>query len=186
MADRTAADSAGMSDEAVAKATGRTWPEWYAALDAAGADGKTHQEIVAAVGEVAPGTSGWWEQMVAVAYERARGLRQVHEKADGFSASKSKTVAVPIGRVYRAWADAAERRRWLPEPLDITTANEDKSLRARWPDGSRLAVYFWAKGDEKSQVQLEHSRLPDADAVAKTKAFWTERLGALVEHVKGG
>jgi hypothetical protein len=40
-------------------------------------------------------------------------------------------------------------------------------------------VGFVAKGKAKSQVGLEHERLPDAKAAEKAKAHWRERLVAL-------
>jgi hypothetical protein len=68
-----------MSDEAVEAKTGKTWSRWFKHLDAAGARKMTHQEIVAHLRDkhdVRP----WWQQMVAVTYEQARGLREIHEK----------------------------------------------------------------------------------------------------------
>src|SRR5437660_241351 len=71
-----------MSDEAVQSKTGKNWSRWFKHLDAAGAKKMTHQEIAAHLTEkhdVRP----WWTQMIAVTYEQARGLRQVHEKPEG-------------------------------------------------------------------------------------------------------
>src|SRR5881394_2432690 len=84
-----------MSDAAVAKATDKPWKEWFAILDKAGGRKLNHQQIVAVLAmkhRIGP----WWQQIVTVEYERSRGLRRVHEKADGFfSISRSKTVPVP-------------------------------------------------------------------------------------------
>jgi|GEM_PF-4858550 len=38
--------------------------------------------------------------MVAVGYEQARGLRQKNQSAQGFQVTSSKTVAVPVARLY--------------------------------------------------------------------------------------
>ncbi len=38
---------------------------------------------------------------------------------------------------------------------------------------------FWPKGELKSQVQLEHAKLPDAEAGARRKAYWKEQLERL-------
>ena len=46
-------------------------------------------------------------------------------------------------------------------------------------DGTRVSVTLAATGDAKSQLALEHERLPDPEAAQKTKAFWRERLTAL-------
>src|SRR5207247_2797059 len=79
-----------MSDEAVESKTGKTWSRWFKHLDAAGGKRMTHQEITAHLSEK-HGVRPWWTQMVAVTYEQARGLREVHEKSEGFEISVSRT-----------------------------------------------------------------------------------------------
>jgi hypothetical protein len=46
MANNTKAKAQRMSDEAVKSKTGKTWKEWFAILDKAGASKMSHQEIV--------------------------------------------------------------------------------------------------------------------------------------------
>jgi hypothetical protein len=47
---------------------------------------------------------GWWSQTVAVGYERIKGLRAIGQRMDGsFEASKSRTFAVPLARLYGAF-----------------------------------------------------------------------------------
>ena len=71
--------AAGVSDEAVHAKTGKTWKEWYRILDAAKAKKMAHKEIAAYLAKEHI-KSGWWSQMVAVAYEQARGLREKHQQ----------------------------------------------------------------------------------------------------------
>jgi hypothetical protein len=53
-------------------------------------------------------------------------------------------------------------------------------MRITWvADGSHVDVGFYRKGEEKSQVALEHSKLKSAAEVAKSKAFWSDALGRL-------
>ncbi len=169
----------GMSNEAVAKKTGKDWNKWIAVLDAAQADRMKHSAIAKYLHERHK-LPGWWAQMVTVGYERVRGLRAVNEKADGFAISKSKTIAVPISRLFEAWDDEANRRTWLDEELTVRKSTPDKSMRIAWGDGrSRIDVYFYAKGDAKSQVSLQHSKLQDGHEAKGYKEFWGERLGDL-------
>ena len=63
----------GISGEAVAKATGRDWDEWLDFLDALDAREMTHREIVCLVAGRGGLANGWWQQMVTVGYEQARG-----------------------------------------------------------------------------------------------------------------
>src|SRR2546426_8019727 len=93
-----------MSDAAVKAKTGKTWPEWFKILDKAGAKKMGHQEIVAVLSQQ-HGVGPWWQQMVTVTYEQARGLRAKHETPAGYQISVSRTVAASITKVYKAWQD---------------------------------------------------------------------------------
>src|SRR5437762_764774 len=154
----------GIGSDAVQAKTGRTWTEWIAALDEAGAADWPHKRIAEHVHE-AFGCPGWWSQMVTVGYEQARGLRVKHQTADGFTAGASKTVAAPIAALFRAWTDAKSRAQWLPDAADVTirSATENKSLRLVWTDGtSSIVVQFYPKGAAKSQVTIERRKLKNA------------------------
>jgi len=169
-----------VSDASVQAKTGRTWAEWFGALDEAGAAALAHPEIVGVLREQF-GLSGWWGQMVTVAYEQERGLRKPGQKADGFSVSASKTLAVPVSVLFQAWSDASLRSQWLDEaPLVVRRATPDRSLRITWADGrTSLEVNLYSKGAEKSQVAVEHNKLADAEEAARMKAFWMERVARL-------
>ena len=56
----------------------------------------------------------WNVQAVVSSYELTRGLREVGEKEDGFAISVSRTVAVPVERLYEAVVSETARARWLP------------------------------------------------------------------------
>jgi hypothetical protein len=168
----------GMSSETLKTKTGKTWPEWLAALDAEGCQTMTHKEIVAVVNQKF-GIGPWWQQMVTVGYEQGRNLRDKHQKVDGYSVTGNKTINVPIVQVYKAWADTRTRKKWLAEPITIRKSTPDKSLRITWADGSSLDVNLYSKGDSKSQVQLEHSKLKNAREAARLKKFWAEKVQAL-------
>jgi hypothetical protein len=59
----------GIGDEAVRAKTGKTWGQWIATLDKAGARTMEHAEIASLLHEKF-GVPGWWTQMVTVGYER--------------------------------------------------------------------------------------------------------------------
>jgi hypothetical protein len=171
-----------MSDEAILRRTGRGWEEWFDLLDDWGATERPHREIARWVADE-HGIDGWGAQAVTVTYERARGLRAVGEHADGFAITASKTVAVPVERLYEAFVDEELRRHWLPDvELRERTATKPKSARFDWGDGrTRVVVGFEAKGEAKSAAALAHERLADAEEAERMKAFWRDRVGALKE-----
>ena len=175
--------TARISDAAVRARTGKDWAEWFAILDAAGARKMNHRQIVAYLGAKHGEISGWWQQMVTVTYEQARGLRERHEKPGGYEISVSKTIAAPVADLYKAWQDEKTRLRWLPERgLVVRKATANKSMRIAWTDGqSSLSVNFYPKGNGKSQVVVQHGKLPDAGRAAQMKTQWARRLDRLNE-----
>ena len=171
---------AGRSDEILKLRTGCTWERWVKALDHVGAYEWTHTEIARHVRERYK-INGWWAQSVTVGYERIKGLRAVGQRRSGaWEATKSRTFGVPVAALFRSFHDARRRARWLDgvKPT-VRTATAAKSLRMSWPDGSLVVVLFTAKGPEKSQVAIQHEKLPDQATAAKMKAYWSERLEAL-------
>jgi hypothetical protein len=175
------------SDEAVRGATGRGYDGWFALLDESGAEGRTHGEIAASL-MTAHGVDHWWSQTITVAYEQARGLRQPGGSRDGvFTVSASKTVAVPVERLFEALVDPRLRDRWLPGAvLRERTSQPGRAARFDYRDGAtRVNVGFAAKGETKSQVALAHERLPDVERAEEAKLFWRERLTELKALLEG-
>jgi hypothetical protein len=169
----------GVSDAAVQARTGRTWSEWIAALDRAGAHAMNHTEIATHLHDK-ENVPDWWAQMVAVGYEQAKGLRRPHETAEGFQVTASRTIAVPIAELFAAWSEEATRATWLGRPaMTISKMTPPKSIRIRWNDDSRVVVMFTARGDRRSQVAVDHSRLANAQDVPRLKAYWGAALDRL-------
>ncbi len=123
----------------------------------------------------------WNVQAVVSSYERARGLRAEGEKDDGFAITVSKTIAVPVERLYDAVVEVSQRQQWLPDgKLSTRTATRPRSARFdAGDDRTRVNLAFLSRGDSKSTVALEHRRLADAGEAQQMKAFWRERLEAL-------
>jgi hypothetical protein len=167
-----------IADEKVRAATGRVWRDWFDLLDEWGAVDREHRDIAAWIG-AEHGVPGWWAQNVTVEYEKARGLRPVGGDRDGtHNAGASKTVAVPVERLYDAFMDLEQ---WAPgTPLRERTAKPSRTARYDWGDGStRVIAGFEAKGEAKSTVAISHERLPDAESAEQMKAYWRERLAVL-------
>ena len=170
-----------ISAEKVKERTGRTWSEWFVLLDRWGASEREHAEIAAWL-RAEHGVPGWWAQGVTVEYEKARGLRPIGGDRDGtLNVGASKTVAVPVERLFEAFADLELREQWLPgAPLRERTAQAGRGIRYDWGDGStRVIVGFTAKSEAKSVVALSHERLPDSESADSLRGYWRERLAVL-------
>ncbi len=153
-------------------------------LDAEGAAGLAHREIAVALREQ-HGLSGWWSQMVTVACEQARGLREPHQTSRGYQVGVRKTVPVNMDVLFTAWGNEASRPRWLgDEPITIRRATRPKSMRITWSDGqTNVDVTFWDKGPARSSVQVQHSKLDDRDDVEAKRTFWRAALARLARQL---
>jgi hypothetical protein len=176
---------AGMADTAIVAKTGRNWKEWVEALDWHGAEKMRHRDIAELVsGEF--NVADWWAQTVTVGYERIKGLRARGQRRDGsYEASKSRTFGVPVSKLFAAWANPAQRRRWLNEPtVKVRTATTAKSMRFGWSDGSVVVIGFLKKEKGKSSVAVQHTKLSDHDSANRFKEYWSGKLDALGEFLK--
>jgi hypothetical protein len=169
---------AGIGDNAVRARTGKTWAEWIETLDQAGGRAMSHPEIASLL-DTRFGVPPWWSQMVTVGYEQAVGKRSRLQKADGFAASASKTLNASATSAFKAFSDRRARMTWLVDDYTIRKATAPKSLRITWKDESHLDVNIYAKGPRKSQVSLQHSKLPSARSADQMKKYWRSALTEL-------
>jgi hypothetical protein len=164
-----------MSDAAIKAKTGRDWAGWFAVLDKAGAAKLDH----AAIAKLAAGKLGagdWYGQMVAVSYERAKGIRARNQKCDGeFSVSVSKVVPAPLGKLFKA----ATAGGWFPKgAFEETSRTADKYWRGKWK-GGQISFYFYAKGADKAQITVDSGKLSGEEAVEKERAAWKKAIAQL-------
>ena len=174
-----------VSDAAVLTKTGKSWKQWFAQLDRAGASEWSHKTIARHLAE-SYAVGGWWSQMIAVTYEQARGLREKHEQKDGYQIQRERTMAVPV---EKAW-NACKSLKWLPEAKKsyIRSLREDNRLllRLNWPDGTDVLIGAMAKGDVKSSVGVQQKKLPNRESAERAKQFWGKRLDELRERLEAG
>ena len=138
--------TAGISSDAVKKATGKTWDEWFTLLDKEGCKRMNHKEIVAVVGKkhkVGPCGSKWSPSFT----NRRAHIGIKHETTSGYSVSaRSKTLPVPIGEAFQAWNDKRKRAKWLKDNgMTIRKATENRSMRITWNDDTSVEVMFYVK-----------------------------------------
>ncbi|HYH94266.1 MAG TPA: hypothetical protein VD763_13990 [Candidatus Saccharimonadales bacterium] len=175
----------GLGDEALVRGTGHDWDTWFRRLDDWGAGTHSHREIAARVA-TEYGIPGWWAQTVTVGYERARGRRAVHQTTRGFEVSVSKTVGAPPSVVWEAVTDPSRQGAWLGDDrLDPGSWREGRWAKFQAAgDSSLVTVNLAAKAEDRSTITIVHSKLGDADAVARQRAVWRERLVRLASVVE--
>ena len=174
-----------MGDAVVKAKTGKSWKEWFAILDKAGAKKMNHREIARYL-STKQGVGPWWQQMATVTYEQARGLREKYQTPGGYQISVRRTVNTPLAKLYKSFANEKARNAWLGEDgLVVRKATANKSMRVTWNDGkTSLEIGFYAKANEKAQVAVQHSKLPNAKASEKMKAFWARALDRLRDSLE--
>jgi hypothetical protein len=181
-----ATDNLGRSDETVRKSSGKGWSEWIRVLDAWGAKERTHTQIARYL-NAELGVPGWWAQTVTVGYERARGMRAVNQRPDGFTFTVSKTLPVDAMTLSRAFTESRARNRWLePGVLKVRTSQPGRSARFDVGDGRvRAAIGLTEKGPSKTTVAIAFERLADKAELEAFRSEWKERLATLANVLSG-
>lgn len=176
------------SDDTIRARTGRGWEEWFGLLDSWSATELSHRQISRKVAaELGTDPLAWNAQAITASYERARGRREVGQRADGFAATASKTVAVPVDDLYDAFVQPEHRAEWLTvDRLRPRSGTRPKTARYDWgDDGTRVHVSFSTKSETKSVVSVEHLRLADAESAEEMKQLWRVSLARLRSHLEG-
>lgn len=168
-----------MDDERVREATGMGWDEWCDAIDAWPGHGDGHAAVAAHV-HAEYEITHWWAQGVTVGWERITGRRVPNQMSDGtFTAAKSKTVQVDADAVRAALLDADGRRDLFPgHDTELRSRPTSKAVRIAIGPGSAL-FDLAPRADGRTTITVSHERLPDQDALAEWKFFWTDWLEAL-------
>jgi uncharacterized protein YndB with AHSA1/START domain len=191
-----------ISEDAVLAATGKGWDHWRGVLDRFGrGDGKSHRDSAAHL-EERHGLTGWWAQMVTVAYERHRGIRAVNQRGKGFGVGVQRTVPVSARRAFEAFSDRKQLSAWLDTPVkhdfrrggrysdglgdrgEYLAVVAPRRIRFTWDNpervpGSVVEFTFTPKGRGKTAVAVSHERLPDAEGVALMRDGWSWALHSL-------
>ena len=98
-----------VTEPALIEASGHGWEHWLAELDAWGALEHSHRDIAAWLREER-GVPGWYAQAITVGFERARGRRAVGQRGGVWVAGATKTVHVPVERLFAAWEETRAAR----------------------------------------------------------------------------
>ncbi len=184
-----------ISDEAVAAATGRTWPQWFALLTEWGAGELSHQQIAQRIFDNTE-TDGWWSQMVTVRYEQHIGRRvpgQTH--AGDYQTSVSRTVPGDVDAAWEAvlgapWMGPAAR--WEEGasfdadcPVEVRAVKPAKMLRF-WrhaPSGRSTVEVDFQPRASGTAVRFREHKMASEDLVAPAKERWSQALDVIAGHL---
>ena len=172
-----------ITDDAMARATGKRRAGWFELFDARGGRDMTHKEIARALQEKGGISERWWCQTVAVEYERHTGSRAHGQRQTGdFSAAASRTfAAADLDAGLSTWQALAEASEpfdgvGLADPPSTSATEKWRYWRARLDDGSRVVVTVSMKRPGTCTLGLAHQGLPDEESVDRWKRFWKPLL----------
>jgi hypothetical protein len=179
------AKSVSISNEAVAKSTGKEWNEWFVIIDKAGGKSKSHKEIVAFLREHFS-LSPWYQQMITVIYEQARRKRKPHEMPDGFQISKTRTFPWGISELRECWLNERMRKKWLQDSaIEVTGTLEKRLIRFIRPvDDCRYEVRFYPLDVNKTRLTVQQNRIADASLAENMKDYWKKQLRNLLDYLE--
>ena len=189
----------GMSEAKFIERTGHGFDHWFAVLDRFDAMKKGHTAAARHLYE-AHGVDGWYAQGITVAYERARGVRELNQRCDGaYEVSVSKTIHGNVASIVRTLTNARQRAQLrvsdagvLPALAAGLAAPKSKGFVVR-PDGLGRFRYKWGdttvqfymvpKPGDKVSVTVSHMNLANTDAVESRRSMWREMLNSLAVSV---
>ncbi len=135
--------------------------------------------------------------MVTVQYERERGMRDVHQKAGGYSVNVSRTIAAPIERVFDAFTKpphvtkGGSYHNAKGDRGTYRTVRRPDLLRFTWDNprhspGTIVGVWFNSRGPEKTVVTLQHEKLADRKAHEAMREGWSWALDSFRSYIETG
>ncbi len=171
-----------ISDKLVVEKTGKTMEDWFLQLDKKGAQKKDPNgiyKLIQTIPRLKP-LGEWNMGLLGTSYQWSRGLRERGQKGKEFEIGVSKTVNVPLVLLYKSLIDDKARAKWCKEKIEFTKTTLNKSARAVWSDKqTRLSIDFYPKGTDKSQIVVQHLKIPDSKKAASLKTYWGKTLDTL-------
>ena len=170
-----------ISDQAVQKATGRSWEEWFALLNNAEAGHLRHKEIAQKL-YAEHDVKGWWAQNITVEFERLIGRRDHGQRGDGdYELSVNKTLGGTMDSALVSWQELVGDARAFN---DVTFSNEPSTSktdnwrywRVNLADGTRINIIISQKDAGKAQLTVQHRKLKSSEDAGRWKLYWKSLL----------
>lgn len=178
-----------LKDEAVEKATGKSWGKWFAILNQEKAARLEHKEIVKLLSDKYE-VDGWWAQSITVEYERHLGKRKVGQVKDGtFQTAVSKTLPGNLDQVFKIWlSKVRDVKEFNSIPLAgkpvISKSEKWRYWRVELQDGSKVTITVGTKTADKSILTFSTEKLKDQDAIEQWRTYWKDYIYRIISIEK--
>ncbi|MCH9682611.1 MAG: hypothetical protein K0V04_14340 [Deltaproteobacteria bacterium] len=195
---RRGSSKGSVSEAKCIEKTGHGFDHWFAVLDEFGARRLGHTAAARHL-RVDHAVPSWYSQGITVAYERARGLRELNQVCAGtFEVSVSRVLPVSVDEAVVSLSRKAQRERWLPAvggelaavvPQRLASKrfrrNGDVAI-ARFPHGeAKIELRITPKADGRSTIVARLTALADKAAVEHARGQWRALLDAMRAHCRG-
>ncbi len=193
-----------VTDEACQAATGKTFAEWFAAIETCPEEGR-RMVIQWIYNETGRGKDVWWPTTIWVQYERSKGV--VNKKdglSEGYHICCTKGIKASAQAVYEAFTDGTKND-WLGCNAAAEGAgysddggNEGTWLRLRPGKDVRIAWKtagvetptmvdaVFAEKDGKTGITVNHARIQDREEADGLRKAWGEALNVLKARLEAG
>jgi uncharacterized protein YndB with AHSA1/START domain len=200
---RTTSEKRKISDQAVSKATGRSWSDWHRILKEAerqsGNDRWPHKRIASYLKDNFS-LSAWWCQMVCSSYENFESRRESGETAAaGFEIGVRKTISAPKMTVWKLLTGPRGLKLWLGDTPGFKLIKGQKYRTSEgvsgeirvvevmdhlrltwqpsdWPNPTTLQIRVIPRGKEKTTIGFHHEKLSDAVVREQMRSHWKKVL----------
>lgn len=102
------------TDEGCRAETGRSFAEWFAAIESAGLSGKRREAIQLVYDMTGRGKDVWWPTTIWVEYDRARGIVKKDGRPEGYNICCTKGFKQSPEALFPHFATEAAFAAWVP------------------------------------------------------------------------
>jgi uncharacterized protein YndB with AHSA1/START domain len=189
-----------MSSEAVKKATGKTWEQWFKELDSFGGAEKGRKAINELLYEKMK-VDPWWCATIVVEYEAARKVLERDGYPKGYTICATKAIAAKPQEIFAAFADAQKLGKWFASSPkqefqeggrfsnadgnrgQFKKINPGKAIKFTWESErhapSEIVEVKLQPAGAKYTVMVTHERIVGREAADGLRAAWGFALESL-------
>lgn len=191
-----------VNDASCKAATGRTFAEWGAALEAAGLATKRREAIQLVYEATGRGKDVWWPTTIWVELERSRGIVKKDGRGEGYNICCTKSFKAPPAELFPHFASEAAFGAWVPcwsgaiaegsafrcgdATGTVGRVRHEKDIRMAWNGPgygpTEIEIQFNVMAG-KTTINFYHKRIQTRDEADGLRRAWGEALDRLKARV---